>query len=70
MDEVRNEINASLPEEINYLQMNSLNLECREKLDQYRPANLAAASRIPGITPEALINLLRYVKTSEQTSRL
>lgn len=62
MEEVRNGLSARLPENINYLQMNELNIECREKLDRLRPANLAAASRIDGITPEALISLLRYVK--------
>lgn len=65
MEEVRNGLNASLPENLNYLQMNELNYECREKLDRLRPGNLAAASRIDGITPEALINLMRYVKKNE-----
>ena len=66
MEEVRAESNAHLPDNLDYLQMNALNLECREKLDRLRPANLAAASRIDGITPDALINLLRYVKKRDQ----
>jgi tRNA uridine 5-carboxymethylaminomethyl modification enzyme len=62
MESVRNEMNSLLPENLDYTQMDSLSLECREKLDRLRPANLAAASRIEGITPEALISLLRYVE--------
>jgi tRNA uridine 5-carboxymethylaminomethyl modification enzyme len=62
MNEVRAEMSSYLPDDINYLEMQNLSVECREKLDRFKPANLAAASRIEGITPEALINLLRYVK--------
>jgi tRNA uridine 5-carboxymethylaminomethyl modification enzyme len=65
MEEVRNGLNATLPEDINYLKMSELNIECREKLNRLRPSNLAAASRIDGITPEALINLLRHIKKNE-----
>ncbi|KAI6183449.1 Protein MTO1-like protein, mitochondrial [Aphelenchoides bicaudatus] len=61
MEEVRKELSAYLPEDMNYSKMVELNVECREKLDRLRPANLAAASRIEGITPDALMNLLRYL---------
>ena len=37
--------------------------EDQEKLAAVRPATLAAAARIPGVTPAALVALLRYVKT-------
>jgi tRNA uridine 5-carboxymethylaminomethyl modification enzyme len=67
MEEVRNGLSARLPENINYLQMNEFNIECREKLDRLRPANLAAASRIEGITPTALISLLRYVNNNRES---
>jgi tRNA U34 5-carboxymethylaminomethyl modifying enzyme MnmG/GidA len=35
-------------------------MEYREKLAACRPQTLAAASRIPGMTPEVLVALLRY----------
>ncbi|KAI6242185.1 Glucose-inhibited division protein A-related domain containing protein [Aphelenchoides fujianensis] len=60
----RQELHAELPADLDYRQMSALALESREKLDRYRPANLAAASRIDGITPDALIHLLRHVKRS------
>ena len=39
-----------------------LKLEIREKLAKARPQNLAAASRIQGMTPAALLHLLAHVK--------
>lgn len=44
----------------------SLSYEVREKLQFSRPLTIGAASRIPGVTPAALINLLRFVKTTQQ----
>jgi tRNA uridine 5-carboxymethylaminomethyl modification enzyme len=52
----------SLPEDLDYDAVGSLSNEIRLKLKQARPATLGAASRIPGVTPAAIINLLRYVK--------
>ncbi|CAD5212654.1 unnamed protein product [Bursaphelenchus okinawaensis] len=62
MNEMKQEMTATLPEDLDYSNVEGLNLECREKLDSLRPLNLAAASRIEGMTPEALITLLRYTK--------
>lgn len=67
-NEARREADALLPENINYLEMVELSLENREKLDQLRPRNIAAASRISGITPDALIHLLRHAKLAKNRS--
>lgn len=67
MEEVRQECAVLIPETVDYWKMD-LSLECKEKLEQWRPQNLAAASRIPGITPEALIALLRHIKQNKQLS--
>lgn len=40
----------------------SLSLEEQEKLSLARPTTIAAASRIPGVTPHAIVSLLRHVK--------
>lgn len=39
-----------------------MSLECIEKLERARPRNLAAATRISGITPEAIVVLMRHLK--------
>jgi tRNA uridine 5-carboxymethylaminomethyl modification enzyme len=54
-----------LPRELDYAAIGSLSTEIRQKLSAARPANLGAASRISGVTPAALIALLRHVKRGE-----
>ena len=51
-----------LPASLDVDAIGSLSTEIREKLRQARPATLGAAARIPGMTPAALITLLRHVK--------
>jgi tRNA uridine 5-carboxymethylaminomethyl modification enzyme len=54
-----------LPRELDYAAIGGLSTEIRQKLSAARPANLGAASRISGVTPAALIALLRHVKRGE-----
>lgn len=51
-----------LPEKIDYATIGGLSNEVRQKLELVRPTTLGAASRIPGVTPAAVIALLRHVK--------
>ena len=51
-----------LPADLDYRDVGSLSTEVREKLAEARPATLGAASRISGVTPAALVALLRHVK--------
>ena len=51
-----------LPAEIDYSAISSLSTEARQKLEFARPSTLGAASRISGMTPAALIAILRHVK--------
>ncbi len=51
-----------IPEGLDYGQIGSFSTEIRQKLERVRPVTLAAAANIPGITPAALVALLRYVK--------
>ncbi|WP_119167369.1 tRNA uridine-5-carboxymethylaminomethyl(34) synthesis enzyme MnmG [Algihabitans albus] len=52
----------SLPKDLDYGQVHGLSNEVREKLAAASPDTLGAASRIPGVTPAALVALLRHVK--------
>lgn len=52
----------ALPADFDYSRVGSLSTEIRQKLDLAKPATLGAASRIPGVTPAAIIALLRFVK--------
>ena len=52
----------ALPADLNYDGIASLSAEVRAKLGAARPTTLGAAGRIPGMTPAALVTLLRYVR--------
>jgi len=58
-----------IPLEIDYLNLTSLSTEARQKLDAVRPESLAQASRIPGVSPSDLQNLLvEALRLREPTS--
>jgi tRNA uridine 5-carboxymethylaminomethyl modification enzyme len=50
-----------LPKDLPYLELKSLSTEARQKLDHVRPASLAQAGRIPGVSPADLQNLVLEV---------
>ncbi len=52
----------AIPETLDFASVAGLSTEVRTKLARARPATLAAAARIPGITPAALTALLGHVK--------
>lgn len=51
-----------LPDGLDYLNMDNLSLEARQKLDQIRPQTLGQASRISGINPSDIAILALHVK--------
>lgn len=55
-----------LPHDLDYKTVGSLSNEMCVKLSKFRPETLGAAARIPGITPAALVALLRHVKRKEK----
>ena len=61
-DRMRKMDNISLPEDIDYLNVDNLALEARAKLDKIRPASLGQASRISGINPSDIQVLAIYLK--------
>ncbi len=59
-----------LPKTLNYADVGSLSNEVRSKLEQAQPETLGAASRIPGVTPAAVIAVLRHVKSKGSKTSL
>ena len=53
---------AHLPPDADYLHMDALRLEARQKLDAQRPLSLGQASRIPGVSPADVAVLMIYLK--------
>ena len=53
-----------LPDDLDYSAIGGLSNEVRQKLEFVRPATLGAAQRISGVTPAAIVALLRHAKSS------
>lgn len=55
-----------IPKDLDYAAVGSLSNEMRLKLSTHQPDTLGAAARIPGVTPAALVALLRHVKRRDR----
>ena len=64
---IRRHESIELPSGIAYASVSGLSKELAEKLDAARPATLARASRIPGMTPAALSLLLVHARKMSGT---
>jgi tRNA uridine 5-carboxymethylaminomethyl modification enzyme len=58
-----------LPVDLDYDLIGSLSTEIRNKLKAARPQTLGAASRIQGVTPAAIVALLRFVRKRDTSKR-
>jgi tRNA uridine 5-carboxymethylaminomethyl modification enzyme len=58
----------ALATDLPYDDMRSMSVEAREKLARIRPATLAQASRIPGVSPSDLQNLVIEVEKRRRTT--
>jgi tRNA uridine 5-carboxymethylaminomethyl modification enzyme len=58
----RRDEDLSLAPDLDYDRIAALSTEVRQKLKTARPATLGAAGRIQGVTPAALVALLRHVR--------
>ena len=62
IDRLRAHENTPIPEAFDYLAVEGLSNELKQKLTEFKPLTLARASRISGVTPAALSLLMVYLK--------
>jgi len=62
IDDFKRDESLKIPLNIDYSSIGSLSNEVIERLDESRPETLAAAGKMQGVTPAALVALLRFVK--------
>ena len=62
IDAYRRDEALELPAELDYGAVGSLSAEVQQKLQAHRPETLGQAARISGVTPAALVALLKYVR--------
>lgn len=58
---------VKLPEDIDYMEIQGLRLEARQKLNKIRPFNLGQASRISGVSPADINVLIVYLKMKKKS---
>ena len=51
---------VKIPDGFDFSSLNGLSMECRQKLNRYRPSTIADASRISGVSPADIAVLLVY----------
>ncbi|TVS15118.1 MAG: tRNA uridine-5-carboxymethylaminomethyl(34) synthesis enzyme MnmG [Gammaproteobacteria bacterium] len=69
VERIRRHEDTPLPVDLDYARVDGLSNEVREKLAAARPDNLARASRIPGVTPAAISQLLIHLKKQGALAR-
>ena len=65
IDDFKSDEQLILPNSIDYSKVGSLSNEVIEKLSIINPPTLGAAARISGVTPAAVVALLRHVKRNK-----
>jgi tRNA uridine 5-carboxymethylaminomethyl modification enzyme len=58
----KKEENLKIPDTLDYMTMNTLSNEMKDKLNRIKPKTIGAAQRIPGVTPAAVSILLGTIK--------
>ena len=66
IESVKRDINLKIPSNMDYTGMPGLTNELIEKLNKTRPENIAALSRIPGMTPAGIMVVLRKIKSGNK----
>lgn len=64
------EENMKIPLELDYYKIQSLSHEVREKLTKFRPATIAIANRIQGITPASLMAIMIFIKNNFYSKKI
>ena len=61
--------NRKLPQDLDYSTISNLRLEARQKLNAIKPLNIGQASRITGVNPADISNLLVYMERRKHMER-
>lgn len=66
IDQISRHTQRKLPQDLDYLQVDTLRLEAREKLNLVKPLTIGQASRIGGVNPADINALLVYLEIRSQ----
>ncbi|MCW6037805.1 tRNA uridine-5-carboxymethylaminomethyl(34) synthesis enzyme MnmG [Spirulina subsalsa FACHB-351] len=66
IDEIARHANKKLPEDLDYMMIDTLSMEAREKLTKVRPLTVGQASRTGGVNPADVNALLIYLEVQNR----
>jgi tRNA uridine 5-carboxymethylaminomethyl modification enzyme len=68
IEQVRRQEQRPLPQDLDYVQIDTLSMEAREKLAKVKPLTIGQAARIGGVNPSDITALLFYLETLSRLS--
>ncbi|MEM9542259.1 MAG: tRNA uridine-5-carboxymethylaminomethyl(34) synthesis enzyme MnmG [Cyanobacteria bacterium P01_E01_bin.42] len=66
IEQITRNTNRKLPQDLDYMQVETLSMESREKLNKVRPLTIGQASRIGGVNPADINALLVYLEVKNR----
>ena len=69
IDQIAKHIQRRLPQDLDYLTVETLRMEAREKLNQVKPLTVGQATRIGGVNPADVNALLVYLEIKSQKQK-
>ncbi|MDB9313032.1 tRNA uridine-5-carboxymethylaminomethyl(34) synthesis enzyme MnmG [Spirulina sp. CS-785/01] len=70
IDQISKHANRQLPEDLDYMAIDTLSMESREKLAKVRPLTIGQASRIGGVNPADINALLIYLEVQNRKKEM
>ena len=65
IDALRRDEAVKIPPQTDFTMVGGLSAESRDILAKYQPETIGQANRLPGLTPAAVVSVLRYVKRQQ-----
>ncbi|TVU52264.1 MAG: tRNA uridine-5-carboxymethylaminomethyl(34) synthesis enzyme MnmG [Arthrospira sp. PLM2.Bin9] len=70
IDQISRHANRQLPQDLDYLTIETLSMESREKLNRIKPLTIGQASRIGGVNPADINALLIYLEVRHRQTAI
>ncbi len=70
IDALRRDEAVMIPSQTDFTMVGGLSAESRDILAKYQPETIGQANRLPGLTPAAVVSVLRHVKRQQMAAKV